>query len=269
MNIKETEMKKVISITGAALLLSSCMATGDQVRTGGIVGCSALGATVGGLLMRNSSTGARVAAGIGTAALCGVVANAWANHLDEQDRQRLADASAEAAATNRESTFSNPENGVRGKVRVVNVKKKETVSTNVVVLKDRVEQTPPLELIQTNFEANSTANVRGGPGTDYKSVGRLSGGDVRKVIGKVQERNWYLIDEGGAGSGYVYANLLKPTDKEPPQLTLHGETSTAQVSASLSCKTVQQDVTTKTGENVTKTMEMCQQKDGSWEFETV
>ncbi len=262
-------MKKLVLTTGAALMLSSCMATGDQVRTGSLVGCSAAGALVGGVLMRNSSTGARVAGGLGTAVLCGVIADAWADHLDEQDRERLAQASIEAASTNEESTFSNPENGVQGKVRVVNVEPTETISTDVVVLKDRVEQTPPLELINANYEANSSANVRGGPGTDYKNVGRLADGDVRKVIGKVQTKNWYLIDEGGAGSGYVYANLLKPTDKEPPVLSTTGELQTAQVSANLSCKTVQQDVTTKTGENVSKTMKMCQQKDGSWEFETV
>lgn len=232
--------------------------------------CGGVGAIVGGLLMQDSSTAARVGVGLASAALCGVMAEAWASHLDEQDRQRLAEASVEAAVTDTPRSFSNPETGVKGTVQVVEVKPQQTINTDYVVLKDRLEQTPPLEMVQSNFEARSTANVRGGPGTDYKTVGQLQGGDVRKVVGRVKGRQWLLIEEGGAGAGYVYASLLDATTREVTgDAGAGGETETVKVSTQLSCKTVQQDVVTKTGENISKKINMCQQPDGSWRFNSV
>jgi len=262
-------MKKMMFMGVAAVVLTGCMETGSGIRSASLPACGGVGAVVGGLLLRKSSTGARIAAGALSAVACKVMLDAWANHLDEKDRDRLAEASVKAATTGEDASFSNSTNGVQAKVKVVEVQPSKTVSTNVVILKDRVTETPPIELLQVNYEATSRANIRGGPGTDYKTVGALASADVRKVIGKVQNKDWFLIDEGGAGSGYVFSSLMTPTDRAAPSMTVQGPTSNAQVSAQLSCKIVQQDVTTKNGESVTKTMKLCQQSDGSWEFDTI
>ena len=41
-------------------------------------------------------------------------------------------------------------------------------------------------------------------------VGGLTRGETVIVAGKVEGQPWYMVSEGGAGSGFVHAGILKP-----------------------------------------------------------
>ena len=100
-----------------------------------------------------------------------------------------------------------------GRAEVVNAEPTRQ-SVAVPVLKDRVQQVPPLELIGEPYRATADANVRGGPGTDYVVVGNLSRSETVTVAGKVEGRPWYMISQGGAGSGLSTQIFWRP--RRPP-----------------------------------------------------
>jgi len=55
--------------------------------------------------------------------------------------------------------------------------------------------------------ANQTVNVRGGPGTNYPVIGRLSAGQAFPVTGKNARGDWYQFDLDGK-SAWVIASLV-------------------------------------------------------------
>ena len=59
------------------------------------------------------------------------------------------------------------------------------------------------------FEARTTSNVRTGPSTRYGITDRLYRRQHVKVIGKVEGRNWFVV-ETRHRRGFVYAPLLRP-----------------------------------------------------------
>ncbi|MDZ7839651.1 MAG: SH3 domain-containing protein [Gammaproteobacteria bacterium] len=67
---------------------------------------------------------------------------------------------------------------------------------------------PRLNRINETFVAKTTSNVRAGPGTGYSITGRLHRRESVHVVGKVNNRNWYMVRAHGR-QGFVYAPLLK------------------------------------------------------------
>lgn len=63
--------------------------------------------------------------------------------------------------------------------------------------------------IHETYIAKCTSNIRSGPSTRYHVVGQLHDREPVKVVGKVQGRDWYMV-QTGYQRGYVYAPLLRP-----------------------------------------------------------
>src|SRR5690606_14156231 len=139
--------------------------------------------------------------------------------------------------------------GVRAQTVVKEVPQPVPQPRTIPVLKDKVKQVPPLDFIGEDYAAADDINVRGGPGTDYTVVGQLQRGAEVRVVGKVIDRDWYMISQNGAGSGFVSANLLKPMGKaavaQKPQTAAPANADVAQatVAASSTCRVVTQQVT--------------------------
>jgi surface antigen len=211
---------------------------------------SGIGALAGGVAGALVGTQFGSTTGQLVATLVGTVAGAWVGnrigaYLDEQDRQRAAEATQQATVTGQPQVWQNPDSGVSGRAEVVKTK---TTQQNVAVpvLKDRVQQVPPLELIGEPYRATTSGNVRGGPGADYTTVGRLNKGETVTVAGKVKGQPWYMISQGGAGSGFVSASLLTRAPsavaaKEPEAPS--GAVEKRTVEAERTCRTVKQTVT--------------------------
>lgn len=109
-----------------------------------------------------------------------------------------------------------------------------------------MQQVPPLDLIGEPYRATGDANVRAGPAADYVTVGHLNKGETVMVAGKVKGQPWYMISQGGAGSGFVSANLLTRAPNavaanEPAAPSTGVEKKT--VETDRTCRTVRQTVT--------------------------
>jgi uncharacterized protein YgiM (DUF1202 family) len=133
-----------------------------------------------------------------------------------------------------------------------------------------VKQVPPLQFIGEDYAAQSEINVRGGPGTDYTVVDQLQRGAEVRVVGKVIDRDWYMISQNGAGSGFVASNLLKPLGKatieqKSEPAPAGADVAQASVAASSTCRVVTQQVTTKNGQTASQDVKACRGPNG-WEI---
>jgi uncharacterized protein YgiM (DUF1202 family) len=186
------------------------------------------------------------------------------NLLSDEDQAGLATSTQQAIATGEDGNFQG--SGSKANITV----KKESTKTKknkVPVLKDKVQEMPPLELIGAQYQATSGTNVRGGPGTDYKVVGKLSAADTVDVIGKVEDKTWLLIGQGGVATGFVFESLLKPTGQMGgSQPAPEGEVAEIQTATEVTCRTIEQEVTLDDGTTHNEQIKACQNPDGSWEM---
>jgi surface antigen len=159
-----------LKILAAALVLSVGMGLSagcaeldqlsqEQIGTG-------LGALAGGVA--GALVGTQFGSGTGQliATLVGTVGGAWVgnrigSYLDEQDRKRAAEAAQQATVTGQPQVWQNPDSGVSGKAEVVKTKTTQQ-KVAVPVLKDRVKEVPPLDLIGEPYRAKEgAASVEG------------------------------------------------------------------------------------------------------------
>lgn len=259
-------MKKIIFILICFLvgtLLTSCETMGTKESIGGVIGGG-----IGGILGNKASS--KKDRNTGTA--LGVAIGAWlgsgiGRHLDEQDRMRMEQTTRRALATGQTQTWSNPDNKTRGESRVVATQKK-TDPIKVPVLKDKVKQVPPLDIVAENYRAKGQSNLRGGPGTDYEKVGTLQAHEVVNVVGKVKNSDWFFVAQDGVGSGFVLNSLLEhaPDAGLPPPSTpvAQGEIVEHQIAPERVCRTIKQSVSLSDGKQDSETIEACQGANG-WE----
>ena len=182
-------MKQIISLTIAAVLLSALPVGhvyADHSHTGNIfsnqnigraVG-TGLGAFLGSKVGNGRGNDAAIAAGaVGGFVLGGKVGRDWKsnkrNHYPAQKRQ-----------ANTRKSYLEP-----------------------------VQQMPELEHIDATYYATRTSNVRGGPSTKYRIVEGLQQGENVRVLGRVVEKNWYMIAQNDIIQGFVHMSLLKPTEQ--------------------------------------------------------
>lgn len=267
------EGKKWLFASFGSLLLCSCNMQNIQIG-----GSEGIGTLAGGLL--GGALGNQACDGRSNQELCTLVGaamgaylgNRIGKRLDEADRQRHAQATAEALAAKEGETahWENAENGTSGRVSVVEQHRQPAASASIPVLKDRVESVQPLELIGEVYETDRTVNVRVGPGTDYKMASEpLAAGTQFNVVGKViSHPDWLMISREGAAAGYVYGPLVEPTGIASALSTGSPSTATAsvQVDTIATCKTVNHEITYENGKKETETVEMCQRGDGSWDL---
>ncbi len=186
--------------------------------------------------------------------------------LGQEDQAELATSTEQAIATGESSTFEGEESGVKGTVKVTGTTTTQQ-EASIVVLKDKIQEMPPLELVGAEYAASSDTNVRGGPGTDYKVVGSLTAAATVQVIAKVEDKSWYLIGQGGVATGFVYQPLLDPTGQiGGGQPAPEGEVAEIEVATQVTCRTIEQQVTLDDGTVHTEQIEACQKPDGSWEM---
>lgn len=62
----------------------------------------------------------------------------------------------------------------------------------------------PVQNCSPTLVANTVANVRGGPGTEYNIVGSLPQGASAAVAGKNQDGTWWYIQFPGGVGGYAW-----------------------------------------------------------------
>ncbi|MEM7330883.1 MAG: SH3 domain-containing protein [Chloroflexota bacterium] len=70
---------------------------------------------------------------------------------------------------------------------------------------------PTAEACSTNptLTAQTLTNVRSGPGTDYEIIGELVFFEVRPIVGRAEEINWWQISLNGGGTGWVSNSVVQ------------------------------------------------------------
>jgi len=246
--------KSVLGLAIAALVLSGCQTEKKDIGT-------LAGAAAGALI------GAQFGGGSGKilAIVGGAVAGGWlgrqiGGYLDEQDKQKLAESTQRTAVSGSTQTWRNPDTGVSVRTEVIDTETKQE-TYNVAYRTDRVKEVPPIDYIGERYVSTSNMNVRGGPGTNYAVVGKLSKGQSVEVVGKVEGRDWYLLSQDGVGQGYGYAKLLQPTGDE---ISLAGDSvadqpnvQVQQVRDTQTCRTIEQTVVLKDGSERKEQVKAC------------
>jgi surface antigen len=257
--------KTVLAATMSVCLLSGCQTLESDKQGIG----AAIGAVVGGVIGSkvgdedNKELAALIGMGIGA-----YIGSEIGKHLDEQDRQRLAIETKNTFHTGKSSEWENPETGVKGEIVVKETRSSDT-NAQVKVLKKRVKEVPPLDIRDSGvYMVKKASNVRGGPSTEYIVVEKLASKSNVDVLGKVENKPWYLIGTGDIAKGFVYASLLEPTGQPINAAAVSNvsetELGSVEVSAKRTCRTIEQTVTLKNGEVVSDTITACQQPDGTW-----
>lgn len=257
----------------SALVLGGCQMNQETQRILSQVTGGAAGAMLGSLA--GDGTTRLIAVAVGTAAgawLAGELFDA----LSEEDKQYAMNAVHETATTGESITWRNPNTNVSGTTKV-----KETTftnaSVNLPVLKDRVQEVPPLDLVGEDFRARSGSNVRGGPGTDYVVVDSLASGETVEVVGRVKGTNWVMIAQNGMGSGFVREDLLAPapvqTAEQKAEVIRHraaaqeraltaGIVQEVSVQSTSECREVETEVNLDDGTTRTETVKACRGPNG-------
>lgn len=264
------ELKKALtSVAVAALTVvsaPSCTETGqiDKTKMGAVIGVAA-GAAIGASVADDNKAAGILIGGL----VGGLVGGKIGAMLTERDKQRLAQSTQETIRTGEAQTWTNPETGVKA----TTVVKEETVSppkqVQIPVLKNKVQQLPPLDFIGEDYSTTANVNVRGGPGTDYVVVDKLAQGQATRVVGKVVGADWYMISKNNAGSGFVAGSLLKPAPATAPPVATPpaapaGEVTNASVAATSTCRVVTQEVS-KDGQTTSQNVKACRGPNG-WEI---
>jgi hypothetical protein len=267
-------MKKMASgwVLSSALLISGCAEINENMPDVVREHLPELGMLAGGLIGYSSCGGDKrplCAAGL-------ALAGAWAGsqlvkYLDEQDKQKREAAINTALSEGNSQQWSNSETGNSGSIQVAAANRTENTTRPVSVLKDRVATVPPLDAVGEQYRFTKSANVRGGPGTDYKIVDKKPSASVVDVIGKVKEKPWYFIGEYDVGTGYVHTSLLEPvplseqvTVIEPASPFDQSQVATSNVDMSADCVAVTEEITVQGGESETQTTTLCRGPNG-WE----
>ena len=224
----------------------------------------AVGAVAGGLV------GSRIGEGRGkvAAVAAGTLAGYWlggkvGRSLNDQDRTAISGTTEEALVTGESQSWSNPDTGVYTSVSVED-------ETGLGRGLPRLSEAPSLEYINAYYTASSNVNVRGGPGTDYGILHGLKRGERVPVLGKVVGHDWYMIAEGGEGSGFVYAPLFARSDVQAVagnairESSGSGELPQTYAVAESQCRRITQEVVLPTGEREEQSFRACRQADGRW-----
>jgi surface antigen len=227
----------------------------------------AVGAVTGALIGSQIGGGSGKLAAVAVGTLAGYwVGGEVGRRLSAGDQQGIAHTTQDALETGESQTWSNPDTGVYTKVSV----KEASTGTVSSRLKPKLEEAPPVELVNEYYTADANINVRGGPGTDYVVLHRLARGERVPVVGRVLGTDWYMLAAAGEGAGYIYAPLVSRAEPQSGGQNAIREAMVRQdrprpyAVDDQQCRIITQEVTLPDGTTRSHDFKACRQADGTW-----
>ncbi len=224
-----------------------CDAGGNKQAGGAVIG-GLLGGVVGSNVAKNERTLGTV---LGAAA--GAAAGSYIGcRMQRSDQQKAQAATQYALDRGGSQSWSNPETGASGDVRVVSTSNGgggQPVSLNGLRFAPGVEPARGYESASGRFTAPGKVNIRATPSTSGSVVGRLNPGQSFDALARVQGSNWLLAGQNGQAVGYVSETVVRP--------------SGGQASNSV-CRTFDQTIRTQSGAPQTERYTACKGADGQW-----
>lgn len=223
--------------------LFACEGSGGKQEGGALIGAAA-GALLGRKLAKNEKT-------LGT--LVGAAAGAAAGgyigcRMQSTDAAMAEQATKKALETGVAQTWSNSRTGNSGRIAVVSSSYGPPVDGRNIRYAAGVQSLPSFEAAGGAYVANSTVNLRGGPSTKAKVVGKVGAGESFDALGVVPAGGWVLVGRGGLAVGYAAASLVRP----------YGETVA-------SCRVIDASVSGGGKGTSTQRYSACRDRRGEWQ----
>ncbi len=114
----------------------------------------------------------------------------------------------ETAAPEESVAWSSPKSGASGWIKAGKRVKERRRITSIRDL--GLANATLAEIVGSPYRATGRANIRSGPGTKHKIIGRLEKGEILTALAKVRGVKWLMVGREGRAIGYVYAPLLRP-----------------------------------------------------------
>ena len=260
--MKARKLVVIATVCSLSIALSGCL---EKITKGqiGTAGGGIIGAIIGDALCEDKEA-LCIAAG---AFIGGYIGNKFGKYLDEQEQKRMAEVTLNTLNTGNANSWTSDKNKTQVQARQL-ASRTTTETVKVPVLKKKIKEVPPLEIIGQTYEAKGQSNLRGGPSTDYEKVGSLAAGEVINVVGKVKGADWYLISKDGVGSGFIASYLVKAAPNKVAAKSKNeisrSDIAQTNVTSDRTCKTVEQSVTLADGTQHSETVEACRGVNG-WE----
>ena len=225
--------------------LFGCEGSGKKQEGGALIGAAA-GALLGRTVAKDNKTlGTVLGAGAGAAA------GAYIGCRMQSTDQALAQQATKRALDNGSSeTWSNSRTGAAGRIDVVSSSYGPPTQGDSLRFERGVTQLRSYEAVGGDYTARSTANLRSGPSTSGKVVGKLSAGERVEVLGGAPGSNWLLVGRSGYGAGYVSASLLSKSGYGPAP----------------SCRIINASISTKGDRPTSERYSACKDNNGEWQL---
>lgn len=226
-----------------------CDAGGSKQAGGAVIG-GLVGGVIGSNLAKNERTLGTVlgaAAGAATGSYIGC-------RMQRSDQAKAQAATQYALDRGGAQSWSNPETGASGDVRVVSTTNGgggQPVSLGGLRFASGVEPAGSFQAVSGRYIAPKTANIRGTPSTSGQIVGRLNAGQSFDALARVSGTQWLLAGRDGKAIGYVSDSVVRAA-------------SSGQYAGNSVCRTFDQTIRTQNGAPQTDRYTACKGADGQW-----
>ena len=225
--------------------LFGCEGSGKKQEGGALIGAG-VGALVGRAVSKDNKTLGTVLGGA-----AGAAAGAYIGcRLQSTDQALAQQATKRALDDGRSQSWSNSRTGASGRIDVVSSSYGPPLSGDGLRFERGVTVLRSYDAVGGDYTARSTANLRAGPSTSGKVVGKLSAGERVEVLGGAPNSNWLLVGRNGYGVGYVSASLLNQSNYGPAP----------------SCRIINASISTKGAAPTTERYSACKDTKGEWQL---
>jgi surface antigen len=225
--------------------LFGCEGSGKKQEGGALIGAAA-GALLGRTVAKDNKTLGTVLGGA-----AGAAAGAYIGCRMQSTDQALAQQATKRALDSGQSeTWSNSRTGASGRIDVVSSSYGPPINGDNLRFERGVTALRSYDAVGGDYTARSTANLRSGPSTSGKVVGKLSTGEPVEVLGGAPNSNWLLVGRNGYGVGYVSSSLLNQASYGPAP----------------SCRIINASISTKGAAPSSERYSACKDGKGEWQL---
>ena len=237
-----------------------CDAPGGKQAGGAVVGGVA-GALVGSQVSKHERTlGTVVGAALGAAA-----GSYIGCRMQRGDQQRAELAARDALDRGRDASWSNPDTGASGEVRMVSSgggpygdggygdrRYAEPATLAGITLSADVEIAEAYEPDGRDYWVRNGARLRASPQQGAPVIGELRAEERIDGLARVRGTDWLLVGRRNVGQGYVRASSLEPAERMPAR------------GSGPTCRTFDQTIRTRDGDPETSRYTACRDPGGEW-----